>query len=278
MTRTRVVAALVMAPDASAAILLLDTPWMMVAAAAVFLAGLWEWFDLAEVEDSLHKWMLLIANLGLMVAIVWASHSREGGTLVLYQLASIIGIVWWALALLWLSRFEFGSNHASWARAIKLAAGTLAVVPAWCALTWLHADGPNGHKWLLTSLAAIWAADTGAYFAGRHLGKHKLAPRVSPNKTWEGLLGGLVVGTLVALAFSLLADANPADLPKVALVAAASILVSVVGDLFESLLKRHAGKKDSGTLIPGHGGALDRIDAVLAALPVFAVGKALLGL
>lgn len=278
MTRTRVAAALVMAPVAIAAILLLDTPWMMVAAAAVFLAGLWEWFDLADVEDSLQKWVLLIANLGLMVAIVWASRSHEGGTLVLYKVASIVGVVWWAIALLWLSRFEFGSNHESWARAIKLAAGTLAVVPAWCALTWLHADGPNGHKWLLTSLAAIWAADTGAYFAGRHLGRHKLAPRVSPNKTWEGLLGGVIVGTLVALAFSLLADADPRDLPKVAIIAAASILVSVIGDLFESLLKRHAGKKDSGTLIPGHGGALDRIDAVLAALPVFALGKALFGL
>ncbi|TZF91156.1 phosphatidate cytidylyltransferase [Cognatilysobacter lacus] len=278
MTRTRVAAALVMAPVAIAAILLLDTPWMMVAAAAVFLAGLWEWFDLAEVEDSLAKWVLLIANLGLMVAIVWASRSREGGTLVLYEVGAIVGIVWWALALLWLGRYEFGSNHESWARAIKLAAGTLAVVPAWCALTWMHADGPNGHKWLLTSLAAIWAADTGAYFCGRRFGRHKLAPRVSPNKTWEGLVGGVVVGTLVALGFSLFAHVDPRDLPKVALVAAASILVSVIGDLFESLLKRHAGKKDSGTLIPGHGGALDRIDAVLAALPVFALGKALLGL
>ena len=278
MTRTRIAAALVMAPVAIAAIWFLPTPWMMVAAAAVFLAGLWEWFDLAEVEDSLAKWVLLIANLGLMVAIVWASRSREGGTLVLYQVGALIGVIWWLVALLWLGRYNFGSNHQSWARAVKLAAGTLAVVPAWCALTWLHADGDNGHRWLLTSLAAVWAADTGAYFAGRHLGRHKLAPRVSPNKTLEGLLGGVIVGTIVALLFSLLAGSGVADLPTVALVAAASILVSVIGDLFESLLKRHAGKKDSGTLIPGHGGVLDRIDAVLAALPVFALGKALLDL
>ncbi|GAB6197129.1 phosphatidate cytidylyltransferase [Lysobacter xanthus] len=278
MTRTRVAAALVMAPVAIAAILLLPTPWMMIAAAAVFLAGLWEWLDMAEVDDSLAKWVLLIANLGLMVAIVWASRSREGGTLVLYQVGTIVGIVWWALALLWLGRYEFGSNHQSWARVLKLAAATLAVVPAWCALTWLHAGDENGHRWLLTSLAAIWAADTGAYFAGRTFGRHKLAPRISPNKTVEGLLGGVVVGTLVALGFALYAGAERAELWKVAIVAAASILVSVIGDLFESLIKRHAGKKDSGTLIPGHGGVLDRIDAVLAALPVFALGKALLGL
>lgn len=278
MTRTRIAAALVMAPVAIAAILLLSTPWMMVAAAVVFLAGLWEWFDLAEVDDPLAKTVLLVANLALMVAIVWASRLREGGTLVLYELGAIVGVVWWACALLWLRFFRFGSNHESWARALKLAAGTLAVVPAWCALTWLHAEQPHGHRWLLTALASIWAADTGAYFAGRYLGRHKLAPRVSPNKTLEGLAGGVVAGTLVALAFATFAGATPGELPKVALVAAAAVLVSVVGDLYESLLKRHVGKKDSGRLIPGHGGALDRIDAVLAALPVFALGKALLGL
>ena len=278
MTRTRIAAALVMAPAAIAAILLLPTPWMMIAAAVVFLAGLWEWFDLSEVDDTLARGVLLLANLGLMVAIVWGSRSADGGTLVLYQLVSMIGIVWWLLALLWLGRFDFGSNHQTWARALKLAAGTLAVVPAWCALTWLHADGPNGHRWLLAALAAVWAADTGAYFSGRYLGRHKLAPRVSPNKTLEGLAGGVIAGTLVSMAFASYAGARGDELWRVALVAAVAVLFSVIGDLYESLLKRHVGRKDSGTLIPGHGGALDRIDAVLAALPVFALGKALLEL
>lgn len=278
MTRTRIAAALVMAPVAIAAILLLPTPWMMIAAAIVFLAGLWEWFDVSEVDDTLARGVLLLANLALMVAIVWGSRSADGGTLVLYQLVSMIGIVWWLLALLWLGRFDFGSNHQTWARALKLAAGTLAVVPAWCALTWLHADGPNGHRWLLAALAAVWAADTGAYFAGRYLGRHKLAPRVSPNKTLEGLAGGVVAGTLVSMAFASYAGARGDELWRVALVAAVAVLFSVIGDLYESLLKRHVGRKDSGTLIPGHGGVLDRIDAVLAALPVFALGKALLEL
>lgn len=278
MTRTRIAAALVMAPVAIAAILLLPTPWMMIAAAIVFLAGLWEWFDLSEVDDTLARGVLLLANLALMVAIVWASRSADGGTLVLYQVMSMIGIVWWLFALLWLGRFDFGSNHQTWARALKLAAGTLAVIPAWCALTWLHADGPNGHRWLLAALAAVWAADTGAYFAGRYLGRHKLAPRVSPNKTIEGLAGGVIAGTLVSTAFASYAGARAEELPRVALVAAIAVLFSIIGDLYESLLKRHVRRKDSGTLIPGHGGVLDRIDAVLAALPVFAFGKALLEL
>ena len=278
MTRTRVLAALVMAPVAIAAILLLPTPWMMVLAAALFLAGLWEWFDLAEIEDTLSRTVLLVAHLAMMVAIVWASRSSTGPTLVLFQLASLIGVIWWLLALMWLGRYQFASDHDTHARMFKLAAGALSVIPAWCALAWIHASEPNGHRWLLTALAVVWAADTGAYFAGRKFGKHKLAPRVSPNKTIEGLVGGVVAGTSVGVAAAFwLAGATAAQLPAVALVAVAAVLFSVVGDLFESLLKRHAGVKDSGHLIPGHGGILDRLDGVLAALPVFALSKAVLG-
>jgi len=128
----------------------------------------------------------------------------------------------------------------------------------------------------------VWAADSGAYFAGRAFGGklfrgRKLAPRISPNKTIEGLLGGIAAGVLVALAMAPLAGATLPELPLVAAAAAATVLFSVVGDLFESLLKRHVGVKDSGTLIPGHGGVLDRLDSVLAALPAFAVAKIWLG-
>ena len=277
MTRTRLLAALVMAPLAIAAILLLPTEWMVALAAVMFLAGLWEWFDLAGIEDSMARTVLLVANLGLMVAIVWGSRSSTGFSMALLQLTTLIGVAWWLLALAWLGRFHFASDHASYARAFKLAAGALAVIPAWCALAWIHASEPNGHRWLLVALAIVWAADTGAYFAGRKFGKRKLAPRVSPNKTVEGLLGGVVAGVAVGLVFALLAGATPAQLPLVALVALAAVLFSVIGDLFESLLKRHADVKDSGHLIPGHGGILDRIDGVLAALPVFALGKGVLG-
>ncbi|RPE76950.1 phosphatidate cytidylyltransferase [Vulcaniibacterium tengchongense] len=277
MTRTRLLAALVMTPLAIAAILLLPTPWMVALGAVILLAGLWEWFDLAEIEDTLARTVLLVAHLALMVAIVWASRTGTGYTLVLFQMAAVAGVVWWLLALLWLGRYGFASDHAGYARAFKLAAGALATIPAWCALAWIHYAPPNGHRWLLTALAVVWAADTGAYFAGRRFGRRKLAPRVSPNKTVEGLIGGAVAGVAAGAVFALVAGAKPAQLPAVALVALATVLFSVVGDLFESLLKRHAGVKDSGHLIPGHGGILDRIDGVLAALPAFALGKAVMG-
>jgi phosphatidate cytidylyltransferase len=277
MTRTRVLAALAMTPIAIAAILLLPTPWMVALAAIMFLAGLWEWFRLADIDDTLARTVLLVVNMALMVAIVWGSRTSGGLSYVLLQIMIVVGVAWWLVAMLWLRHFDFASNHETHARVFKLAAGTLAIVPAWCALAVLHGSEPDGHRWLFVALAIVWAADSGAYFAGRHFGKRKLAPRISPNKTVEGLLGGVACGLVVALAFAPFAGATLRQLPAVALVAIVAVLFSVVGDLFESLLKRHVGAKDSGDLIPGHGGILDRIDGVIAALPVFALGKALMG-
>lgn len=273
MTRIRVLAALAMAPAAIAAVLLLPTPWMLLLAALVFLAALWEWFALAEVDDSLARGALLVLNLLLMVALVWGT-GGTAATLVLFKLAVVLGVLWWLLAMLWLVHFDFASDHDTNARVFKLAAATFAVVPAWCALGLLHNDGP---AWLLLVLMTVWATDTGAYFAGRALGRRKLAPRISPNKTFEGLLGGAAAGVLVATLGAWLIGTTPAMLPMVALVALLTVLFSVVGDLLESLLKRHVGAKDSGNLIPGHGGIMDRIDSQLAALPVFALGKIWLG-
>ncbi len=274
MTRTRLLAAFIMGPTVIAAVLLLPTQWMVLLAAVVFLAGMWEWFALAEIEDTLARGALLVLNLLLMVALAWATGSADG-TMVLFKLALVVGVVWWLLAMLWLVHYDFASDHDTNARVFKLAAATLAVIPAWCALALLHNDGPG---WLLLALSTIWATDTGAYFAGRAWGKRKLAPRISPNKTVAGLVGGLAAGVLVAvLGAWLLLGTLPSQLALVALVALLTVLFSVVGDLFESLLKRHVGAKDSGNLIPGHGGIMDRLDSVLAALPVFALGKFWLG-
>ena len=249
MTRTRTLAALVMAPLAILAILLLPTDWMMMLVAVVFLLGLWEWFDLAEIEDTLARTVLLVAHLAVMVALVWASRSTTGFSFVLFQLMTVVGVIWWLLALAWLGRYTFASDHETYARVFKLAAGALSIIPAWCALAWIHAGEPNGHRWLLTALAVVWAADTGAYFTGRKFGGklfkgRKLAPRISPNKTVEGLAGGMLAAVAAGIGFSLIAGAGVAQLPAVALVSLAAGLFSVVGDLFESLLKRHAGVKD----------------------------------
>ena len=270
-----------MAPVAILSVLFVPTPILAALSAVLFLAALWEWLRLAEVDDTLARTILLLCNAAVMAALVWGSRSAQGGSFALLQLVVLIGVAWWLLAMLWMKHYHFASDHDSHARAFKLLAGTLAVVPAWCALGLIHAGQPNGRKWLLLALFLVWAADTGAYFAGRHLGgkvfSRKLAPRISPNKTIEGLLGGIALALAVAIAGALLIGAQASQLPAIALVALATVLFSVVGDLFESLLKRHVGAKDSGDLIPGHGGVLDRVDSVLAALPVFALGQAWLG-
>ena len=282
MTKTRVLAALIMAPLAIGGVLL-PTAWLMLIAAAVFLVALWEWLKLADVEDLLARNILLACNLAVMVALVWGSRSADGSTtLALLQLVALLGVAWWLLAMLWLLHFDFASDHDTHARVFKLGAGTLAVVPAWCAMGVIHATGPNGHQWLLLALFLVWAADTGAYFAGRTFGGklfggRKLAPRISPNKTIEGLLGGVVLAVAVAVIGAKLIGTDNGALLSVIAVAIVTVLFSVVGDLFESLLKRHINVKDSSNLIPGHGGVLDRVDSVLAALPVFALGKAVLG-
>jgi len=283
MTRTRVLAALVMAPLAILAILFLPTPWMAAVAALMFLVGLWEWLKLAEIDDTLSRTVLLLLNLALMVVLTWASRSHSGFSPVLFQIVSLVGAAWWLVALLWLRFYTFASDHQTWARLFKLAAGTLAIVPAWCALCLIHSNnfmnlgGVRQHLWLLTALAIVWAADSGAYFAGRTFGKRKLAPRISPNKTVEGLVGGLVAGVVVGLLGGWLAGVQASQIAALAAVSVSAVLISVVGDLFESLLKRHVGAKDSGNIIPGHGGILDRIDGVIAALPVFLIGRELLG-
>ena len=281
MTKTRLLAALIMAPIAILGVLFVPTPILAALSAVVFLAALWEWLKLAEVDDTLARATLLLCNAAVMAALVWGSRSAQGGSFALLQLVVLIGVAWWLLAMLWMKHYHFAADHDSHARAFKLLAGTLAVIPAWCALGLIHASQPNGHQWLLLALFLVWAADSGAYFAGRHLGgklfKRRLAPRISPNKTIEGLLGGLLLALVVAIVGALLIGAAPAQLPAITAVALATVLFSVVGDLFESLLKRHVGVKDSGDLIPGHGGVLDRVDSVLAALPVFALGKAWLG-
>ena len=282
MTRTRVLAALVMAPVAIAAVLLLPTPWLVAVVMVLFLGGLWEWLRLAGLEDGLARSALLVANLLLILALVWASASDPNASLILLKLFSVAAVIGWLLVAMWLRYPSFGAGNGPRARTIKLAAGTLVIVPAWCALALIHAGEPHGNRWLLVALFIVWAADTGAYFTGKRFGgqwfgDRRLAPSISPNKTIEGLVGGLVLAVLVGVVGGYLAGATPAELPLVALVAFLAAMFSVIGDPYESLLKRHAGVKDSGTLMPGHGGLLDRIDGVVAALPVFAVGQIWLG-
>jgi phosphatidate cytidylyltransferase len=271
---TRVVTALVLAPLAIAGLLWLPTPWLAAALAGLMMVALWEWTALAGVDAPLARASFLLGNALVMAALAWGS--RGSAELVPLKAMCVVGAAWWLVVPLWLRKFEFACAPTAINRVLKLVAGSLSVIPAWCAAVWLHHEGSQGPLWTLFAVAIVWFADTGAYFVGSRFGRRKLAPRISPGKSWEGLLGGLVAAVLLAVAAVPVLHVGWPRLPMFAVVVAVTMLLSVVGDLFESLFKRHAGMKDSSDLIPGHGGMLDRVDSLLAALPVFVVMRELL--
>lgn len=258
MLRTRVITALILAPLVVCAIYLLPL-W----AYAVFFwlfgaAGAYEWSGLAGLSGRLSR-SLYVGLLALLALATWQVPQY-------WHWVLWLGAGFWLLAaaavLAYPKRLRFVTRPL-----FSIPAGLVVGWAAWMALVVIR-DQPGGANWVLWMLILVWGADIGAYFAGRRFGRRKLAPRVSPGKTWEGLLGGLALSLSAALlllvpmgAFSL------AWVPLVVLL----VGISVFGDLFESVLKRTRGVKDSGALLPGHGGALDRIDSVVAVLPVFAL-------
>jgi phosphatidate cytidylyltransferase len=263
-----------MAPFAIGAVYYLPTPYLAAAVAAILLAGLWEWSALAGLTEKIPRSLYVAGNALMMLALAWGS----GRGLFGLKLISLIGALWWIFVCLWLWRFEFAKADTSINRSIKLLAGSLCVIPAWCALAWLHGSSSVGPRWALFALAIAWAADSGAYFAGVRYGKTKLAPRISPGKSWEGVIGGVVAILLLAIASTPLLGLFWSELGWLLLLTIITMIFSVVGDLFESLMKRHSGFKDSSDLIPGHGGLMDRLDSLLAVLPIFVIGKSWLDL
>lgn len=272
MLKQRVITALVLLPIALAVILALPTAWFAPVAGLVFLGGAWEWSALAGIR----KTPLRVAYIGVVAALFllcWAIRASGSWSFVLG-----LGVAWWVACCFWLRQFSFAAAPNAENTWLKAAIGVLVVVTTWVALASIHGSGPKGPYWTLLSLVIVWAADTGAYFSGRFFGRRKLAPTISPGKTWAGVYGAMVAGAAVAVGGGWLLGVDDARVAGMAVLGLLVVGASVIGDLFESLLKRHAQVKDSGTLFPGHGGLLDRMDSVFAALPVFAAGKLLLGL
>ncbi|MGV0951420.1 MAG: phosphatidate cytidylyltransferase, partial [Azonexus sp.] len=149
-----------------------------------------------------------------------------------------------------------------------LIVGLVVLFPAWLALVQLRVAGPGV---LLAILAIVWMADVAAYFSGKRFGKHKLAPSISPGKTWEGAIGGGIGVVLYGIALRLGFAFEPVGLPLWVFGLLAVTAISIMGDLYESMLKRQAGIKDSSNVLPGHGGVLDRIDSLTSTLPVVAL-------
>lgn len=277
MLRQRVITAIVLAVVLLAINFLTKASVFATLIGLVFLLGMWEWTRLAGVHG--HAWRsVLLVGYAAVFALLWQVCKTPW-----WWVPVLVGLVWWLVALFWLSRRSVAAQPNARNALLKLFAGLLVATPAWCAAVVMHGDlaaphAGRGPWWVVFFLCIVVAADIGAYSAGRRLGRVKLAPAISPGKTREGVYGALVCSAIVALIGGILLQVPGGRLPAIVALGLITVLFSIVGDLFESLIKRHAGVKDSGTLFPGHGGVFDRMDSVVAALPVFVLGKFLLGL
>lgn len=243
---------------------------------AVALAACWEWSRMAGLSRGGQTVFLVLS--GIIGGALWLLHAQGSEALFMSaaSTAFLFAAVFWIVAApLWLKR---KARPSALACAI---AGWLVVWPTWFAFIVLRDASP----WLLLAIAAlVWVADIAAYFAGRRFGRHKLAPEVSPGKTWEGVMGALAGVAVYGIVLCEISEHYPTPFsrlfePAWGLPAIGAMLVltalSVVGDLFESWMKRGAGLKDSSALLPGHGGILDRIDALTSTLPVAAFALSL---
>lgn len=267
MLKQRVITATVLSAVFLALLLLTPQLIFSVFVTFVFALAAWEWAGLCDLRRQVYKvaYALIVV---LLAGFVWWAVQMAW-----VSLLAVLGVagLWWTVALLWVQGYP--ASALLWRPiAIRLTMGILVMLPALVAVYALQAK-PEGAYLVLAVVVIVAAADTGAYFSGKAFGRRKLAPRVSPGKSWEGVFGGAALVACLAVLYS--AITGVLSIPQALAIALPTSMVSVLGDLLESMLKRHQGKKDSSQLLPGHGGVLDRIDGLLAAIPIFSLALSL---
>lgn len=266
MLEKRVLTALILLPIVLGAVFAAPTWLFATLTGFAVLLGAWEWTALIALRQPSSRWTFL-ALIAASLALVYG---EEPG-LVLPALLGA-GVAWWLYALTRLANFSQSGGVALPMQGMGgVLAGWLTLVPAWGALIWMHTLFA-GSWFILLLLVIIWSADTGAYFAGRAWGRRRLAPAISPGKTVEGALGGLGAALVAAFLVRELPQVPYMAVGGFLLLVVSTVFFSVAGDLYESMIKRRHGVKDSGNLLPGHGGVLDRLDSLTAAAPIFAAG------
>ena len=261
MLKQRIITALILLPIALCGFFLLEGAGFALFIGLVVTLGAWEWARLAGFEAQPAR----VAFAAVVALLLFGLH-------ILPDLAPwVLGaaVLWWAVATYLVLTFPQSAVHWS-TTATKLVIGLLILLPAWQGLVLIKAMALG--NWLIMAvMVLVWGADIGAYFSGRKFGKRKLAPKVSPGKSWEGVFGGLLLSLLITAAVGVVRGWSASEMFAALVGAGVIVLISVVGDLTESMFKRQSGIKDSSNLLPGHGGVLDRIDSLTAAIPVFAV-------
>ena len=263
---TRLLTAAVLAALVLGGLFLLPAALAAILLAAFLVLGAWEWEWGALMQwDSILRRAVLTALAGAGAVALW--RWNEAGQVFLYlQLGAL---AWWTLALV----LVVCAQRQRLGRGIELGrnalTGLLLLLAAWSSVVWLL---QNDRTSLLALFLIVWVADGAAYFVGRKWGRRRLAANVSPGKSWAGVFGGVGAAAAASLGISQWMVLSTNARTAFVLVGVAAAAVSVVGDLFESMIKRRSGLKDSGNILPGHGGVLDRIDGFVAAAPIFCIG------
>jgi len=262
MLKQRVVTAIVALSVLAVVMFVVPVIIARIAIALLMLGAAWEWsgFIFSNENKGRYVYLLFIA---ILMAVIFVELPNAG----LVGIILKISLGWWFTALAWM--FFFPTPIA---KPVAWICGALVIVPAWLALDILYLQRP---ELLLFALLIVWVADMGAYFVGKGFGRVKLAPQISPGKTWEGVFGGVSAVMVLAVMGS---QAFEIEIAVIVPFCLAVAMISIVGDLTVSMFKRHSGVKDSGNLFPGHGGVLDRIDSVTAAVPLFALGLSWAGM
>ena len=261
MLKQRIITALILLPIDLCGFFLLEGSAFALFIGLVVTLGGWEWARLAGFNEQ----SMRVAYAAAVALMLFVMHLLPG--LAPWILGA--SVLWWGIATYLVLTYPRSSDH--WASAAcKLVIGLLILLPAWQGLVLIKQE-PLGNWLIMAVMVLVWGADIGAYFSGRAFGKRKLAPLVSPGKSWEGVYGGLALSLIITVLVGFFRDWTVAELFKGLIGAALIVFISVVGDLTESMFKRQSGIKDSSNLLPGHGGVLDRIDSLTAAIPVFAV-------
>ncbi|WMC09480.1 phosphatidate cytidylyltransferase [Oceanimonas pelagia] len=282
MLKLRIITALCLIPVVLGAIFLLPLPFFALFATAVYLLAGREWGRFIDTQKSNVVMVFLALVLVALMATVPIGHIWADGLHGLVAAVLGAGALWWLAALPLVLGYPASSRLWQQRPWLKAVFALLSLVPFFWSLlvlrSYQYEQDPHYGAWLLLFvMALVWAADTGAYFAGKALGKHKLCPRVSPGKTLEGMIGGVLAACALALVVATSLGLPGAQRNAVLLASMVAVLASVLGDLVESMFKREAGLKDSGSILPGHGGVMDRVDSLTAALPIFIVVYQLAG-
>ncbi|MEM1244597.1 MAG: phosphatidate cytidylyltransferase [Pseudomonadota bacterium] len=277
----RIITALILAPIIIALIFTANQWQFGGLLVLILLLAQWEWTRFILKADYIHYRRAVFVSMAVVFflciyLIYYIDHHANVSRMIEIIFFSLVAIIW-LICLLYVVYYR-GEAYVSLRNPVLMFfLGVILIVALWLGLSTLR-EMQNGRWWVMYILLIIWSADIGAYLTGKWWGKKKLAPKVSPGKTISGFWGGIVVSLIIASGFSPFLISGIDDFLLLLVLTLITVLFSILGDLFVSILKRHQGLKDTGAILPGHGGLLDRIDSALAAVPIFTLGILLLRL